>query len=227
MRSDMPTQGNGKNSSDLHRIYIIGPQRLQNKLFAGFIAQHTDFVCFEAETFADALKIDNSDQHSKLFLRDCQGLQIDELFLELQQQKEAVVDQYYLALFNVAPSFGSEDKAIDLGIRGFFYAQDTPEHILKGIKAILDHELWISRDILTKCVIDSRTKNNPLKTEKNLLTAREIEILTLIVPGATNEEISDILHISPHTVRTHIYNIFKKINVPNRLQATLWAIQYL
>ena len=208
-------------------IHIIGPQRLQNKLFTDFISQDTGVACFEAETFADALKNNSANSHPKLFLRDCQGIQIDELFLELQQQKEIVVDQHHLALFNVSPTFGNEYKAVDLGIRGFFYTQDTPEHILKGIKAILDDELWVSREIMTKCINDNRTKNNPSKTEKNLLTAREIEILTLIVPGATNEEISEILHISPHTVRTHIYNIFKKINVPNRLQATLWAIQYL
>lgn len=223
----MPLEDKENNRSRPQRVHIIGPQRLQNRLFADFIAQHTDFVCSEAETFADALKIDASDHHSKLFLRDCQGIQIDDLFLGLQQQKDTVIDLHYLALFNVAPSFGYENKALDLGVRGFFYTQDTPEHILKGIKAIVEGELWVSRDILTKCVVDNRTKNNPFKTEKNLLTTREIEILTLVVPGATNEEISDILHISPHTVRTHIYNIFKKIDVPNRLQATLWAIQYL
>ena len=208
-------------------IHIIGPQKLQNRLFSDFISQHTDLNCYDAETFAAALKLHAADNHPKLFLRDCTAIQIDELFLELQQQKEIVVDQHYLALFNVSPNFGNEYRAIDLGIRGFFYTQDTPDHILKGIKAILDNELWVSREVMSKCIDDSRIKNNPSKTEKNLLTAREIEILTLIVPGATNEEISETLHISPHTVRTHIYNIFKKINVPNRLQATLWAIQYL
>lgn len=223
----MPPDGKAKNRSYPQRVHIIGPQRLQNKLFADYIAQHTDFACFETETFTEALKSDVSGGHTSLFLRDCHDIKIDELFLELQQQKDVLFDQHYLALFNVDPSFGSEDKAVDLGIRGFFYAQDAPEHILKGIKAIIGHELWVSRDILTKCVQDNRAKSNPLKIEKNLLTTREIEILTLIVPGATNEEISEILHISPHTVRTHIYNIFKKINVPNRLQATLWAIQYL
>ena len=223
----MPSEDKESNPSLPWRVHIIGPQRLQNRLFTDFIAQHTGFICSEAETFADALSIEAADHPRRLFLRDCQGIQTDDLFLELQQEKDTVIDPHYLALFNVAPSFGNENKALDLGIRGFFYAPDTLEHILKGIKAIFNHELWVSREILTKCVIDNRTKNNPLKIEKNLLTAREIEILTLIVPGATNEEISEILHISPHTVRTHIYNIFKKINVPNRLQATLWAIQYL
>ena len=49
----------------------------------------------------------------------------------------------------------------------------------------------------------------------------------MVAVGVKNEEIADRLCISPHTVKTHIYNIFKKIGVPNRLQAALWAAQNL
>jgi LuxR family transcriptional regulator of csgAB operon len=59
------------------------------------------------------------------------------------------------------------------------------------------------------------------------LTPREVEILAMVAVGAKNEEIAEKLHISPHTVKTHIYNIFKKIDVPNRLQAALWAASNL
>ncbi|MFW6139166.1 MAG: response regulator transcription factor, partial [Spirochaetota bacterium] len=59
------------------------------------------------------------------------------------------------------------------------------------------------------------------------LTSREIEILTLIAIGKRNEEIAEKLFISPHTVKTHLYNIFKKINVSDRLQAAFWAAHHL
>jgi DNA-binding CsgD family transcriptional regulator len=49
----------------------------------------------------------------------------------------------------------------------------------------------------------------------------------MIITGLKNEEIANRLYISAHTVKTHIYNIFKKINVPNRLQAALWAAKNL
>ncbi len=59
------------------------------------------------------------------------------------------------------------------------------------------------------------------------LTQREVEILDLIATGFSNQQIADELFISPHTVKTHLHNIFKKINVKRRLQAALWAAQNL
>ena len=62
---------------------------------------------------------------------------------------------------------------------------------------------------------------------KFAITEREQEITRLILAGKSNREIEDILYISYTTVKTHIYNIYKKIDVPNRLQATLWVTKNL
>ncbi|EKS7813030.1 LuxR C-terminal-related transcriptional regulator [Edwardsiella piscicida] len=59
------------------------------------------------------------------------------------------------------------------------------------------------------------------------LTLRELEVLKAMQQGASNLDISRILYISENTVRTHIYNIFKKIAVKNRIQAVKWADTHL
>jgi DNA-binding CsgD family transcriptional regulator len=59
------------------------------------------------------------------------------------------------------------------------------------------------------------------------LTTRETEILQMVAAGYSNSKIADELSISPHTVKTHIYNAYKKIKAPGRLQAALWAIKNL
>lgn len=51
------------------------------------------------------------------------------------------------------------------------------------------------------------------------LTAREIEILTWVMKGKSNQEIGAIVHLSPLTVKNHLQNIYKKLNVHNRVQA--------
>ena len=58
---------------------------------------------------------------------------------------------------------------------------------------------------------------------KASLTGREIQVLRLMANGATNTEISDILTISPHTVKSHVIHIFNKLGVNDRTQAAVWA----
>jgi DNA-binding NarL/FixJ family response regulator len=63
------------------------------------------------------------------------------------------------------------------------------------------------------------------KVQTNL-TKREIEVLSLLVKGFSNNEIAKILTISPHTVKSHVIHIFSKLDVKDRTQAAVWAIKH-
>jgi DNA-binding NarL/FixJ family response regulator len=60
---------------------------------------------------------------------------------------------------------------------------------------------------------------------ENDLTAREKEILTLLIDGQTNEKIAENLFISPRTVRSHIKNIYSKLQVHNRAEVVAKALK--
>jgi DNA-binding NarL/FixJ family response regulator len=59
--------------------------------------------------------------------------------------------------------------------------------------------------------------------EEEPLSIREVEVLLCLCTGASNQAIADKLCISPHTVKTHLYSIYQKLNVNSRLNACLWA----
>ena len=58
------------------------------------------------------------------------------------------------------------------------------------------------------------------------LTAREVQVLSLVATGQTNREISSALMISEHTVARHMQNIFSKLEVSSRTAATAFALEY-
>ncbi|HEX9897629.1 MAG TPA: LuxR C-terminal-related transcriptional regulator, partial [Candidatus Methylomirabilis sp.] len=61
--------------------------------------------------------------------------------------------------------------------------------------------------------------------ETEILTRREREILGLIVDGLTNAEIAGRLHVSQNTVASHVKNLYSKIQVRSRSEATAWAVR--
>jgi DNA-binding CsgD family transcriptional regulator len=63
-------------------------------------------------------------------------------------------------------------------------------------------------------------------SDQNNLSGREIEILKLVATGLTNREIAQKLVISPNTVKVHLSNIFEKISVSSRTEATLYGIEH-
>jgi two-component system NarL family response regulator len=69
------------------------------------------------------------------------------------------------------------------------------------------------------------TPSEAEKLPENPLTRREQEMLAMIAAGRSNQEIADLLYIAPGTVRVHVHSILKKLEVRDRTQAAVLAIQ--
>jgi LuxR family transcriptional regulator, positive regulator of biofilm formation len=206
-------------------IYIVGPMKLQNSLMATYLEQATGIKC---EVVGDASRIpgreNGQSKKKRLILWDCMGSELETCLGALSKNESARLDEDFLGFFNLHRGDGREEESLAQGVRGFFYEGDSVDQFIKGIEAIFDGELWLSRKIMTRYILNNHRQSFPPNAEElQLLTPREKEILALIAEGASNDMISEQLFISRHTVKTHLYNIFKKIHVSNRLQAALWS----
>jgi DNA-binding NarL/FixJ family response regulator len=115
-----------------------------------------------------------------------------------------------------------------LGARGYLSKKSTPSELIKAIKAVNRGEMWVERKLISKIFDEDagiifRGEERAKKTKEGL-TVREQEILRALSKGFTNKEIGESLFISDKTVKTHLNNIFRKLNVTRRLQAILYAI---
>ena len=208
-------------------IYIVGHIRLLNALLAAFLKEKTGAACHVVESL-DGIpeRKDENQSESRLILLDCLGKTLQILMMEFDANAVHASAGDFIALFNVPPRLGIEKSMISRGVHGFFYKWDTEESFVKGVSAIFNGELWISRKVLTDCILKTDRGTHPMPAGRlATLTPREVEILAEVASGASNQAIADKLSVSPYTVKTHLHNIFKKINVPNRLQAALWAAE--
>lgn len=185
----------------------------------------TGALCMSVEDIGQIPSQKNKKTHAeRLILLDCLGKELKGIMNSLEPDNMDRLSPAIVALFNVTPGLGIEEKSANEGIRGVFYEKDQMDQFLKGVCSIFSGEVWLSREIMTRFVLKKEIFSPKVK---DILTQREMEILSLIAIGAKNEDIAEKLFVSTNTVKTHIYNIFKKINVTNRLQAALWAAKNL
>ena len=207
------------------RIYIVGPHRLQNEIMASFIGIRMGVECRVEYEFAKVPPEGGVGRDLTLF--DCRGRGAEPLLSGLRSEKNNFTARHLLALFNVREAVEIEKEALGLGVRGFFYDHDGSAILLKGISAIFDNQLWLSRKKFHE-VLESGFGDPVVKKKtQGGLTVRETEILNALALGIPNETIAKKFCISPHTVKTHIYHIFRKIDVKNRIQAARWAMNNL
>ncbi len=115
-------------------------------------------------------------------------------------------------------------KAIDIGANGYILKDSGSTELKHAINIILNEDSYIQPNLLP--ALNSRLINRDIDKEKlESLTKRELEILKQVAEGMFNKEIANNLNISERTVKNHISNIFKKIDVSDRTQAAVFAIK--
>lgn len=127
-------------------------------------------------------------------------------------------------LFIMCTIYDDDEKifeALSAGASGYILKKTSPLKMLEGIRELIEGGAPMSSQIARK-VVDA-FKNKPVvasvSTPLDVLSKRENEILEMLSTGLLTKEISDKLAISVETVRKHVYHIYEKLHVSNRIEA--------
>ncbi len=118
-------------------------------------------------------------------------------------------------------------KLVEVGIRGYCLKGIDANNLLLAIRSIATGATWWDATASSQ-IFDAigQIDRCPCPMDELQLTKRELEVLTLIANGRTNQQISQVLFITPGTVRVHVHTILQKLNVSDRTQAAIFALQH-
>lgn len=208
------------------RILLVDDHVLMRKGIASLLADHPEFLVIgeakdglEAAERARELKPD-------LVLMDiamprCNGI-------DATRTIKREMPHIKILILTVADDDQNLFAAIKEGADGYLLKNLEPNQLFDMLETAQRGEVAISGVMAARILQEFRTtdaKKPDAEPQPDELTDREIEVLELVVEGATNKEIGDALTIAENTVKIHLRNILEKLHLQNRIQAAVYAVR--
>ena len=118
-------------------------------------------------------------------------------------------------------------RLIGAGAKGYLHETSTPEEIEQAIESVRDGAIYVPKRVLSQMTeIAPETADIPPPQPDLHLTAREREVLELLVAAQSNREIARALGIEERTVKAHIAKLMRKVGVDNRIALSVFAVRH-
>ncbi|HCH02838.1 MAG TPA: helix-turn-helix transcriptional regulator [Vibrio sp.] len=207
-------------------VYLLSP----------FIESNDAFISIVKTLVDIQLKIINYDEVSKILHQpEPYVLLVDARFTEeelFNLQTHPILKKAQASALIFAPEKANLVLLSQwYNLTGYFYHSTSNEQFCDELIQMIAGHNRLPKLLLIKLFKHwqalNHQKANPTIKAKLSLTRRELEILTHLQIGQSNLDIADSLFVSEHTIKSHLYRIFRKLNVNNRRQAINWAQLYL
>ena len=202
-------------------FFLIGSNRLFREGLRRMLSEWSLPVVHESSSIAEALPFVKSLQPS-LVLFD----EPDSKALAQIKNLHAAAPRARLVVLTDSIQADRLTDALSMGVDGYLLKKISGDALLQSLRLVLLGEKVFPTD-LAHLLADGRVVPRDDATRighVNGLTDREIQILACLLKGASNKQIAHELEISDGTVKLHLKGILRKIQVQNRTQAALWAL---
>jgi two-component system, NarL family, response regulator LiaR len=211
--------------SDVARVLLVDDHRMVRQGLIFFLSTQPEItIVGEAETGEQALEL-------------IEDLKPDVVLLDLVLPTLGGIDVLREIHSNhptvdviILSSFVDNEKvrqAIQAGAAGYLMKDVDPDELVNAIRSARRGELYLHPEAARRLAEAMRPgpddQQEPLP---DVLTEREREVLELVTRGLSNQEIADHLSVGLKTVKSHMTNIFQKLELENRVQAALYALRH-
>lgn len=213
-------------------IVLVDDKQLQRESLASKLSFYNNIkVLFQARNGKEFLE--KMEIYSQQLLPDLVLMDIDMPVMNGIQTVEIAKVKYPAVLFLMFTVFDDDDRifdAIKAGASGYLLKDEKLDNIMAAIYQLMEvGGAPMSPVVAKKAMAMLQSSNKPKKDENEKdeynLSARELEILKLLVDSLDSAEIAEKLFISPLTVRKHIANIYHKLHVSNKTEAVKLAMK--
>jgi DNA-binding NarL/FixJ family response regulator len=119
--------------------------------------------------------------------------------------------------------------ALAAGASGFLLKDSRPEDLIAGIRSVADGDALLAPSVTRRLIAQfARGRNRharQLASRLEPLSGREQEVLGHVARGLSNAEIAAALYITEHTVKTHVASMLRKLELPDRVHAVIFAYE--
>lgn len=204
------------------RILIVDDHEVVRRGFRALLDEFEDMeVVGEADNGIEATQLVESEEPDvilmDLIMPEMDGVEATRQISEKKTKARILVITTYSGDDHVIP-------AIKAGAHGYLLKDSGSDQLVEAIRQVHRGEPALHPDIARTLIQEIRPEV-PDKATPDPLTARELEVLSLMAGGLSNREIAGRLFIAEVTVRSHISRILDKLHLANRVQATLYALR--
>jgi DNA-binding NarL/FixJ family response regulator len=206
------------------RVVLVDDHRLMRAGLNDFLTLHGVEVVGEGGNGLDAVRLAR-ELRPDVLLMDLGMPQMDGL--EATRLIKAERPEQVIVILTASEAEADLFEAVKSGAQGYLLKSLEPEQLVGQLEAAARGEAALTPALAAKVLAELARTASPPPPPQDVepLTAREREVLDLVVRGASNREIAEALVVTENTVKYHLKNILGKLHLRNRAQVVAYALR--